>query len=308
MKERLLELKVSKKTLAIAILFSCHIPMANAAISCNELKANSSQYQARMDQLAKLANLPGGSYLRHHEQVVANFCAGNADATKALVQQRYVRQGEVTAIERQLQMDQPSDRQASVTSDNDSASIEKVVDAFFSRWAQSWMIDRYVSRSSRVTEMKMKDGSYLVRGEFKFARGGGVASIPFSAVLQKPDGNFRPVNLCYNDTTSGMTDCADSSTDTARRQFMRAIILTSVVAALSNSGTSYGPVRGGDYENYRAMREDDERREKDNRYTAEQQRRDDRYTADQQRNEEWARARQEDGDRAQRAIQQSPGY
>jgi hypothetical protein len=120
----------------------------------------------------------------------------------------------------------------------DYAFIEQSIDSEFSQWSQSWMMDRYVDRSSHATEIQSKSDVYLVRGDFKFIRYGGIIAIPFSVALKRQGNTFTPIDLCYNDTSSGMTDCVRSTIGPARRQFLRMVILGGVLTAVASGGTS----------------------------------------------------------------------
>src|SRR5918912_340673 len=53
------------------------------------------------------------------------------------------------------------------------------IDAGFRRWSTVWMFDRYMPGSARATDRALKDGTYVVRGVFDFARFGAKLTIPF---------------------------------------------------------------------------------------------------------------------------------
>ena len=61
-----------------------------AAPTCAELAYGSPTYQTKMDELAGLAQIPGASWNRHHESVVAGLCAGNTRQVDRLVEDGWV--------------------------------------------------------------------------------------------------------------------------------------------------------------------------------------------------------------------------
>lgn len=116
------------------------------------------------------------------------------------------------------------------------------IDDGFKRWSSGWMVDRYVPGSARTTDRGFRDGAYIVRGLFDFVRGGVRLTIPFAAAFTDSTGHYHLSNLCYNDNTSGMTDCIDPSdarslqrSAVQSRQFLGAIVLLGLVAAMSTS-------------------------------------------------------------------------
>jgi len=119
------------------------------------------------------------------------------------------------------------------------------VDASFKRWSSAWMFDRYQPGSARATERGLRDETYVIRGLFDFARSGTKLTIPFAAAYTQADGRYTLSNLCYNDTSSGMTDCfnPNDNLDGQRaaamqsRQFLGSIVLLGLVAAISDGGT-----------------------------------------------------------------------
>lgn len=146
---------------------------------------------------------------------------------------------------------------------SDLPVIGKIVDGAFTQWSTQWLWDRYIPDSVQITEDQAKNGVTLVRGTFRFARGPSVATIPFASTLQKQKSNWIVTNLCYNDTTSGMTDCANSGISAGARSFMGMAILGGLMAAISGYDASTS--RGGDaawreHDARRREREDDEAR------------------------------------------------
>lgn len=151
MQAKWIGLTTNKKNYAIALLIVMLTPLAHAAISCSDMDTSGPHYQERMEQIAKQANLPGGTYLRPHEQVVANYCHGNADANRELVQQRYVRQQDVSSIERLLQVENHANAKVeNAHPTNESALIEELVNKMFIARSQQWFVDRYGARCSPV--------------------------------------------------------------------------------------------------------------------------------------------------------------
>ena len=117
------------------------------------------------------------------------------------------------------------------------------VDAGFIRWSQAWMFDRYLPGSARATERGLTGDTYVVRGLFDFARSGQKITIPFAAAYKKANDRYRMSNLCYNDVSSGMTDCTNPRDNldgqraavTQSRQLLGSIVLLGVVAAMAES-------------------------------------------------------------------------
>jgi hypothetical protein len=124
----------------------------------------------------------------------------------------------------------------------DAAALAEVDNAF-KRWASSWMFDRYLPGNLRVTERGLKGDTYVLRGTFDFARSGQRITIPFAAAYAKAKERYMFSKLCYNDVSSGMTDCinpgesleARQAAAAQSRQMMGAIVLMGVAAALSSS-------------------------------------------------------------------------
>jgi len=132
------------------------------------------------------------------------------------------------------------------------AVANAAIDTGFMRWSAAWMFDRYLPGSARATDRGLKDGTYVVRGVFDFARMGAKQTIPFAAAFTKrkdaKDGNedYRLSNLCYNDLSSGMTACIDpgdrrtleqqQAAVMQSRQVLGSIVLLGVAAALSSGG------------------------------------------------------------------------
>lgn len=117
------------------------------------------------------------------------------------------------------------------------------VDNAFKRWGASWMFDRYLPGSVRATERGLTGETYMLRGTFDFARSGQRITIPFAAAYAKTKERFVLSKLCYNDVSSGMTDCvnpgesmeARQAAAAQSRQLMGSIVLLGMAAALSSS-------------------------------------------------------------------------
>lgn len=124
----------------------------------------------------------------------------------------------------------------------DGAALAEVDNAF-RRWGASWMFDRYLPGSVRATERGLTGETYMLRGTFDFARSGQRITIPFAAAYAKTPERFVLSKLCYNDVSSGMTDCinpgesmeARQAAAAQSRQLMGAIVLLGMAAALSSS-------------------------------------------------------------------------
>lgn len=143
---------------------------------------------------------------------------------------------------------------------SDLVAIGKVIDIGFAQWSTQWMWDRYLPGSVVLTENKSRNGVNLVRGTFKFSRGPQVATIPFASTVRKQPAQWVVTTLCYNDTTSGMTDCTDSGVSAGVRNFMGLAILGGLAAAI---GGYDGPRETQGEARYREH--DERRREQENR-------------------------------------------
>jgi hypothetical protein len=116
------------------------------------------------------------------------------------------------------------------------------IDTAFQKWSSTWMFDRYIAGSAHATERGFRDGTYVIRGLFDFVRSGTKITIPFAAAYTDAKDHFAFSNLCYNDTSSGMTDCTNpnSSLEDRRvaamqsRQFLGSIVLVGLVAAMAD--------------------------------------------------------------------------
>jgi hypothetical protein len=128
--------------------------------------------------------------------------------------------------------------ESSKTLPTDEASNAEI-DAGFRRWSAGWMFDRYVPGSARATERALKQDTYVIRGMFDFVRGGGRLSIPYAASYSKSNDRYLLSNLCYNDTSTGMTDCVNPSNPEPmqNRQFLGSIVLLGMVAAMASDET-----------------------------------------------------------------------
>lgn len=223
-------------------------PMASAAtLTCSDLKYGSDQYRSNMQELARQANLPGGTYSKYHERVVNNFCEGDAVDTKKLVGLGYVTAEEVASIQNALKPRRSNANTGKVaaaptttktSTPSDLPVINKAVDGAFIQWSRLWAWDKYIPGSTQIEEGTVENGVNVIRGTFKFSRGQSIGTIPFASALQKQGADWIVSSLCYNDTTSGMTDCANSGTSAATREFMSAVIVGGLLSAMSNGGLS----------------------------------------------------------------------
>ena len=91
----------------------------------------------------------------------------------------------------------------------DPKELQVGIDRAFQRWAQSWFMDQYVAGSAHIENTDCNANGCVIRGHFTFVRGGAAHSIEFAAEMAS-DANekYQFTKLCYNDTTSGMQDCA----------------------------------------------------------------------------------------------------
>jgi hypothetical protein len=133
----------------------------------------------------------------------------------------------------------PSDDAAKAIPDDGVAN--SAIDGGFRQWSSAWMFDRYVPGSAHAADRGFRDGTYVVRGVFSFVRMGRPLTIPFAAAFTGSGGGYRLSNLCYNDITSGMTDCIDPSNPQDRqrsamrsRQFLGSIVMVGLAAAMAS--------------------------------------------------------------------------
>ncbi len=116
------------------------------------------------------------------------------------------------------------------------------IDNGFKQWSSAWMFDRYVPGSARAADRGFKNGTYVIRGMFDFVRGGARLTIPFGAAFTNSANGYQLSNLCYNDNTSGMTDCIDPSDRQGveraalqSRQFLGSIVMLGLAAAMTST-------------------------------------------------------------------------
>jgi hypothetical protein len=125
----------------------------------------------------------------------------------------------------------------------DNAAAEAAIDGGFKQWSSAWMFDRYIPGSAHAVNRGLRDGTFLVRGMFGFMRGGGRLNIPFAAAFTNSGDGYRLSNLCYNDVSTGTTDCIDPSDgqqvdrSAARsRQFLGSVVLLGLAIAMDGPG------------------------------------------------------------------------
>jgi hypothetical protein len=57
---------------------------SSVAITCQDLQPGAPRYEASMDELARLAKLPGGTWDRYDAAAVSNLCSGQAQEIDSL--------------------------------------------------------------------------------------------------------------------------------------------------------------------------------------------------------------------------------
>ena len=177
--------------------------------------------------------------------------------------------------------------------------IYSAINDGFLRWSTAWAVDQYIAGSAQVAEKGVQSGTYLVRGSFAFARFGAKYSIPFAAAFSKAQDSYALSNLCYNDTSSGMTDCIDPSDhlDGQRAAAMQSkkilgaialVGLAAVVYELNNQGSTHSQAETSERDDefrrgLEAQRwhEEQARREQEEQANAEELRR------ERERNDAW---------------------
>lgn len=239
-----------------SLALSLASPYCAASVLCADLDPSSLQYSSKLSSVGQEAGIPVGRFSQYHRQAVLSLCAGREDRVEDLVDQGQVSAREVGAIKRVLVLGDsvatpsPSVARTQGTrpqvntnaektvvrkpSADEAAGIDRAVDLLFARWSQNWFTDRYVRGSAHGLELTAKSDEYLVKGTFSFTRYGSTATIPFASTLKRI-GEFAVTNLCYNDTTSGMTDCTSSGQSSASSRMMGAIIVGGIVAGIGNS-------------------------------------------------------------------------
>lgn len=222
---------MNRHVMVASLLATCALA-SHAALSCGDLKYGSDKYDEHMTSLAVQGDFAGRDYTRFHEKFVASLCSGNTSAARELVDQHKVSAKDAAAI-RRLVVPEP----AAATAQLDMSAAAGLINDAFAAWGQTWAMDRYIPNSARPTEQGVKDGTNYVRGTFKFARFGAVATIPFSSSLKKVGGAYQVISVCYNDATSGMVDCSDSGMSARYRQLMGTIVAVGILSALSDSGS-----------------------------------------------------------------------
>jgi len=128
--------------------------------------------------------------------------------------------------------------------------MEGVLNDGFSRWSQTWFTDRYVPNSTRVEEELATATGKIVRGKFSFSRRGNLLTIPFSADVRPVSSSYGIANLCYNDTSTGMTDCTSTGTSSATTNVMNMIIVGGLLAGAAGLPDSNGGKQCGFEKNY----------------------------------------------------------
>jgi len=111
----------------------------------------------------------------------------------------------------------------------------------FIRWSSVWYYDRYVPNSAQLIDGGIKDGAYIARGNFSFIRGRASHSIPFIAAFTNLSGGYVLANLCYNDNTSGMTDCINPTADEIGKVQSRQSLgrFLGIIALMHGASNSY---------------------------------------------------------------------
>ena len=237
-----------------SLAFSIVSPACFAAISCADLEPSSPQFSNKLDSVGRAAGIESGRFSQYHRQAILSLCDGQEDRVEDLVDQGRISAREVGAIKRVIVVSDSTSAVDSGTSGtriqpkvnatgtanaavrkptpDEAGGIDGAIDLLFARWAQTWFTDRYIRGSSHTLELAAKGTDYLVRGSFSFTRYGATATIPFASTLTR-SGNFVVTNLCYNDTTSGMTDCTSSGRSSASSRMMGTVILGGIIAGMT---------------------------------------------------------------------------
>lgn len=233
-------------------------PFCSATISCSDLEPSSPQFSNKLGSVGQQAGIASSRFSQYHRQAILDLCAGQETRVEDLIDQGKVSAREIGAIKRVLVVGEaaaPSSKAGTGTANvkarpnavpesvvrkpgaDEAAGINRAVDQMFTRWSNSWFTDRYVGVSAQIAELMTRDSDFLVKGMFSFTRYGQKATIPFAATLRRAN-EFVVVNLCYNDTTSGMTDCTSSGESSSSSRLMGAVILGGIISGLSGSASS----------------------------------------------------------------------
>ena len=89
-------------------------------------------------------------------------------------------------------------------------NTESAIDQKFARWSNNWAVDQYLPGTARIDNMQCGTQGCEAVGHFSFSRGGAVLTIRFTAQIPSVGSNeYALGRLCYNDNTTGMSDCVD---------------------------------------------------------------------------------------------------
>lgn len=106
--------------------------------------------------------------------------------------------------------DAPAPSEGSGNAGPDRDRTQAAIDNKFVRWSANWMVDNYLQGSAHIDAMDCGSDGCVASGHFSFSRGGAVHTIDFTAQIPSARNNeYALGRLCYNDTTTGMRDCAN---------------------------------------------------------------------------------------------------
>ena len=222
--------------------------IAAAFVPCATPDQSSGALTAQAQSVAREAGIGTKRSIVDVAKVISGYCNGQPAVVDDLIDSGRISAKEASAV-RKVLIPSKAGAGASPTSNgvevkapsqDEAASLANAVNVVFSRWSSGWMFDRYIDQSAVIQEIANQPYGYLARGVFRFTRGGQVIQIPFaSAVVKTAAGDFISKKLCYNDPTSGMTDCTQQGEISASNMMFRTVIMGGLVAALnSNSGPS----------------------------------------------------------------------
>jgi hypothetical protein len=125
------------------------------------------------------------------------------------------------------------------------AQINSLVDDVFIQWSETWTVDHYLRGSAHAKEVRVKDDSTYVRGTFQFSRVSGPSTtITFSSVMKRSSSSstgFSIQSVCYNDSTTHMTDCSNSGLSERTQQMMGVIVAAGLMSALGDGSLTSSP-------------------------------------------------------------------
>ena len=91
-------------------------------------------------------------------------------------------------------------------------NIKSAINSKFHKWANRWSVDRYIDDTNSINSFTKEGNEYVIRGNFKVSRSllfaSQTVSVSYTAkVSATAISSFEIISLCYNDSSSGQSDC-----------------------------------------------------------------------------------------------------